>query len=85
MTNKLRLWFMLLMLFAVAICLVSGARPRVVQASGDEDFVTGEVVVKLTSTADLAGVATQHALDPNPLDQFGSRPIFRLRITDGES
>jgi len=28
-------------------------------------------------------VASQFALDPVPLDQFGSRPIYRLRITDG--
>ena len=46
----------------------------VVNASeGDEDFVGGEVVVKLASVNDLSAVASQYALDPTPLDQFGSR------------
>src|SRR5262249_48214968 len=45
----------------------------------------GEVVVKLTVGADLNSVASDFGLDPNPIEQFGSRPIYRLRITDGVS
>ena len=72
-------------LLLLAISLSSWQRDGlVVSASdGDEEFVPGEVVVKLTSVNELSGVASQYALDPTPLDQFGSRPIYRLRITDG--
>ena len=44
-----------------------------------------EVVLKLATTTDLAAVASDYGLDPNPIDQFGSRPIYRLRILDGTS
>ncbi len=52
---------------------------------GNGDFKIGEVVVKLAAASDLQGVAAQHHLDPTSLSQFGSRPIYRLRITDGAS
>ncbi|HSB12687.1 MAG TPA: S8 family serine peptidase [Blastocatellia bacterium] len=42
-------------------------------------------MVKLRGADSLAGVAADYALDPNPIDQFGSRPIYRLRILDGVS
>lgn len=48
-------------------------------------FEAGEVLVKLYSAADLTRVARAYALDPAPSDQFGTRPIFRLRILDGTS
>jgi thermitase len=51
--------------------------------SGLDGFAPDEVVVKLFSAADLQAVALAHGLDPQPLDQFGARPIFRLRILDG--
>src|SRR4051794_28763347 len=57
--------------------------PKALAASGDEDFVPNEVVVKLGHATDLAGVAAQFGLDSRPLSQFGSRPIYRLKITDG--
>jgi subtilisin family serine protease len=44
-----------------------------------------EVVVKLVRANDLPAVAADFGLDPAPLDQFGARPIYRLRITDGAS
>src|SRR6476620_2905098 len=73
-----------LLIVATLIFFAANWRTPVVHAvSGDEDFIPGEVVVKLTSSSDLAGIASQHALNPTPLDQFGSRPIYRLRITDG--
>jgi subtilisin family serine protease len=40
-------------------------------------------VVKLRSAADLPSVAQAYGLTPTPLDQFGTRPIFLLRIADG--
>ena len=52
-------------------------------AAGEESYLPGEVVVKLFQATDLAGVAADYQLDPLPLDQFGSRPIYRLRILDG--
>ena len=44
-----------------------------------------EVIVKLTSSADLATVAADYALDPTPIDRFRSHSIYRLRILDGAS
>jgi subtilisin family serine protease len=48
-----------------------------------EAYTAGEVVVKLFDAADLAAVAQAHGLNPSPIDQFGTRPIFRLSIIDG--
>lgn len=44
-----------------------------------------EVVVKLFRPGDLSGVAADFRLEPEPLAQFGTRPIYRLRILDGVS
>lgn len=49
------------------------------------DYLPGEVITELTSTAVLQAVATQYNLDPNPIDQLTPDPIYRLRITDGIS
>ena len=49
----------------------------------DGGYLPGEVLVKLVGPVDLAAVATTFALDPTPISQFGSRPIYRLRILDG--
>lgn len=49
----------------------------------EDDYVPGEVVVKLFSAGDLAAVAAANGLSSTPLSQFGTRPIFRLRISDG--
>lgn len=51
----------------------------------DEAFAANQIVVKLLRSADLSAVATQYALALPALDQFGSRPIYRLRITDGRN
>ena len=53
------------------------------QGPGGQRFSPGEIVVKLTTAQSLGGVATAFHLDPAPLGQFGSRPIYRLRILDG--
>lgn len=71
-----------------AAVLVAGP----VWADDDDDdggstavYVPGQVVVKLKLAADLPAVASAYRLDPAPLDRFGSRPIYRLRILDGTS
>lgn len=48
-----------------------------------DGYLPDEVVVKLVPGASVAEVAVDYGLDPTPIDQFGSRPIYRLRITDG--
>jgi len=45
----------------------------------------GQVVVRLVSATDLAAVAQQYGLDPVPIDQFRSQPIYLLSILDGSS
>lgn len=57
-------------------------RPALMSSASN---LSTEVVVKLTVGADLNSVASDFGLDPNPLDQFGSRPIYRLSILDGAS
>jgi subtilisin family serine protease len=46
-------------------------------------FVPGEVVIKLFNASDLGAVAAAYNLDPTALDQFGSRPIYRMLVLDG--
>ncbi|HEV2704365.1 MAG TPA: S8 family serine peptidase [Pyrinomonadaceae bacterium] len=75
----------LLCLMAAFFALVWAlAQPPVAEAGVNDDFVAGEVVVKLTSAAELSSVAAAYGLALPPLDQFGARPIYRLRIADGE-
>jgi subtilisin family serine protease len=67
------------------VLFLGGAIPTVKAQGGEsagEEFVPGEVVVQLGSAIDLSDVARQYKLDPVPLDQFGRRPIYRLRIAD---
>jgi thermitase len=53
------------------------------QAEGSGDYLPGEVILRLYDSVDLAEVASDYAL--GPLDQFGSRPIYRMQILDGSS
>jgi thermitase len=68
-------------LFLISSLLVL---PETARADGGRDYVPGEIVVKLFSAADLSAIAFDFGLDPVPRSQFGSRPIYVLRITDGE-
>lgn len=57
-------------------------------ASADDNepiagYIADEVILKLFHHSDLSAVANQYHLDLPPLDQFGTRPIYRLRILDG--
>lgn len=44
-----------------------------------------EIVVKLVRASDLPAIAAQYGLNPVPVDQFISQPLYRLTITDGVS
>ena len=57
---------------------------RPVRADGGRGYIPGEIVVKLFNATDLDGVTADFGLNPTPLKQFGSRPIYVLRIVDGE-
>src|SRR4051812_24342252 len=76
--QRLRCWALLGMTLALFTIPTSG------RADGN-DYTPGEGVVKLTSTTVLPDVAAAYGLQSTPLDQFGTRPIYLLRILDGES
>lgn len=52
-------------------------------ASDDDGYLPGQVVVKLAPNTNLVQLGADFGLDPQPLKQFGSRPIYQLRILDG--
>jgi hypothetical protein len=54
-----------------------------VYAQESGDYMPDEIVVKVLRAADLTAIAAGYALDPAPLDEFGTRAIFRMRIVDG--
>jgi hypothetical protein len=75
-----------LFLLLIVVSLFAGvSQNSVTNASGSEDFVPGEVVVKLSKSSDLTTLAAQYKLNPTPVDQFGTRPIYRLRLADNGS
>lgn len=76
-TLILRVTLALLVLFCPLIA------PLPAQAQSQQAYAPDEIVIKLFNSADLAAVAAQHRLALPPLGQFGARPIYRLRITDG--
>jgi hypothetical protein len=76
-------WGAALRLFIVIAITSLVATSASLLADEENDYVPGEVVVKLVQAADLASIAAAFQLDPTPLDQFGARPIYRLRILDG--
>ena len=59
--------------------------PPASRATETDNFLAAEVVVKLVRASDLPAVAAQYGLDPVPIDQFGSRSLYLLKITDGSS
>ena len=65
-------------LLVTVVLLLSVFSPAAAAVGGPGNgYLPGEVVVKLAQASDLPGVAATYALDPTPVDQFGSRPIFR--------
>ena len=83
----MKLWlFRLFILLTLIVMLLSVLVPIVpARAQELDDYVPGEVLVKLVRVTDVAGIAADYGLDPIPLDQFGTRAIFRMRILDGVS
>ena len=79
------LTYLVLLLLAVYLLVDLQKQAVATATEGSEDFVPGEVVVQLASTGDLPSIASRYSLDPTPLGQFGTRPIFRLRMTDNAS
>ena len=75
--------FQMVRMLALVTALLLGFDDRAAKAQAPDVFEPGEVVVKLLQPDDLPGVAADFGLDPAPLDQFGTRPIYRLRILDG--
>ena len=75
--------FQIVRMLALVTALLLGFDERAAKAQAPDVFEPGEVVVKLLQPDDLPGVAADFGLDPAPLDQFGTRPIYRLRILDG--
>lgn len=59
------------------------ASPLRAQAPAPESPIEGQILVRLRLAADLPGVLATHALAN--VDQFGTRPIYRLAILDGAS
>jgi len=49
--------------------------------NGEDGYVTDEVNVKLLRASDLQAVSAQYHLQL--VEQFGTRPIYRMRVTDG--
>lgn len=79
-----RLLLRLVILLTLITMLLSLVAPvTLAGAQASDDFLPDEVLVKLLRASDVVGLAAEYDLDPTPLDQFGSRPIYRLRILDG--
>ncbi|NJN19177.1 MAG: S8 family serine peptidase [Oscillochloris sp.] len=70
-------------LLIVLLPAIAGVAPIGLYAQAAGEYLPDEIVLKLYNAADLGAVASDYGLNPAPLDQFGSRPIFRLRISDG--
>ena len=68
----------------LVVTLILGAMGQGRASAQDlPEYEAHEIVVKLVQTGDLEGVAADFGLALPPLDQFGARPIYRLRILDG--
>ena len=80
-------WGSPLLLITTLLLAIAAAPARADDDDDDDDeesgFLPGEVVVKLLASDQLPAIAGQFRLDPMPVDQFGSRPIYRLRVLDG--
>jgi thermitase len=74
-----------LIMIAMLVIGLVGPVSEVNAADDTNGFVPGEIVIRLHQPADLPGVADAYDLDPAPLSQFGARPIYRLKITDGSA
>ena len=72
--------------FTIMIMLLNLAGPNTLaNAQESDDFLHNEVLIKLLQATDLVEIAADYNLAPTPLDQFGTRAIYRMQITDGAS
>jgi subtilisin family serine protease len=69
-------------LLLAGLCCSAWVSPAYTDDERQGLFVPGEVLIKLARASDLPGVAESHRLAPEALDQFGTRPIYRMRILD---
>lgn len=76
--TNLRFFSLLMIVLALLWCVAMTHDARA-QSPGEE-YAPSEVIVKLSPGASLAEITRDYGLSPTPLDQFGSRPIYRLRI-----
>jgi len=71
-------------LVPVAVAALQLLAPSAASAKDPSDpYIVDEVLVRLHSTATLAPLLARYPLVVD--SQFGARPIYRLRITDGSS
>jgi subtilisin family serine protease len=69
------------LLVVVLACVTLVTAPVNVRANeGDESFVANEVVLQLNLATDLNAILGAYNL--TLIDQFGTRPIYRMRIND---
>ncbi|HEX8119017.1 MAG TPA: S8 family serine peptidase, partial [Pyrinomonadaceae bacterium] len=80
----LRPFGLLALVAALLFAGVPGAAPAASASgsdNGEDGYVVDEVNVKLQRASDLQAVSDQFHLQL--VEQFGARPIYRMRVTDG--
>lgn len=80
-----RLFRFSILIIIITMLLNMCAPSTTARAEDSNGYLPDEVVLKLVRSVDLEDVAADYGLDAMPLDQFGSRSIFRMRIVDGAS
>jgi subtilisin family serine protease len=76
----------ILLVLLLAPLLICAAPPRQLRAQpAPADYAPAELVVKIRGLGrgTLNKLAKEYQLDRRPLDQFGERQIYRMRILDG--
>ncbi len=68
----------------LAILLLVGSS-TLATAQGDCSCVPNQVIIQLGSAANLPAVAAQYGLNPTPISQVASPPIYLLPITNGQT
>lgn len=79
----MRTWKSTLQGLLVILILMTAFLPGMAWADADEEFVPGQVLIKLSSPRYLRTIAKKYRLSPAPIERFGTRPIYLMRILDG--
>ncbi|MGQ0541294.1 MAG: S8 family peptidase [Blastocatellia bacterium] len=69
--------------FSILVIFLFSSAVLPVFANPDEGYAPDEVVIKLFSPNQLRLIAKRYRLSPAPIERFGKRPIYRMRIIDG--